>query len=66
MSTFARPRRAGFAMGAVTGAVAFAGFTATAIFFVDKTFAAVVFKPVAFAFIELLLVYTATFAAVHQ
>ena len=66
MSTFARLRRADFAIGAVTGAVAFTGFTGTAIFFVDRIFVAVAFEPVAFDFIELLLVSTATFAAVHQ
>jgi len=58
MSTFARPRRAGFAITA--------GITGTAIFFVDRIFVAVAFEPVAFDFIELLLVSTATFAAVHQ
>ena len=43
-----------------------ADFAGTAIFFAHGIFAAVVFEPVAFAFIVLLLVSTAAFAEAHQ
>jgi hypothetical protein len=63
MSTFARPRRTVFAAGAFAITT---GITGTAICFVDRTLVVVAFEPVAFAFIELLLVSAATFAAVCQ
>ena len=57
------------ALGSRLRSAAFAGitgFAGTSIVVLDLAFVAVAFEPVAFAFIALLLVSTATFAAVHQ
>jgi len=73
-STFARLRRAAFVIDAEAGAAAFAAipdfagisFFSAGLICVAATLTAGAFEPVAFAFIALLLVSTATFAAVHQ
>ncbi len=49
-----------------TTVAAITGIAGTSIVVLDLAFVAVAFEPVAFAFIALLLVSTATFAAVHQ